>query len=76
MIDVAYKCRCMSREAGLHVRDFNPGETVQQWMEGPLRMSVSLDHSKRAPRCDMLITEYVALPFELDKAPVKKIILQ
>lgn len=63
-ISIGYKCRCMSREVECGVRGRNIGESIKDYIEGPIRMSITLDHKQRSPRCEELITEYVALPFD------------
>ena len=63
-ISVGYKCRCMQREVECGVRGRKFGETNQQYIEGPIRAAISEDHKLRSPKCQELITLYVALPFD------------
>ncbi len=71
-ISIGYKCKCMGREVECGVRGRLIGESVKAYIEGPIRMAISTDHAKRAPRCRELITEYVALPFDAN-APEENI---
>ncbi len=66
-ISIGYKCRCMGREVECGVRGRAIGETIKAYIEGPIRMAITMDHSKRSPRCAELVTEYVALPFDANE---------
>lgn len=77
-ISIGYKCKCMAREVECGVRGRMIGETIKTYIEWPIRIAISLDHSKRAPKCRELITEYVALPFDAneDESPPPRNLLQ
>jgi hypothetical protein len=61
MIDITYKCRCMSAEATFQVRNRVEGEDIATWMYDVQR-KMGEDHTKRSPLCLATKVEYAKIP--------------
>lgn len=64
MIEIRYKCRCMSSEVELMVRERTGSENVVEWMETVVRPALGEDHQKRSPLCVSNAVDYLKIPFD------------
>jgi hypothetical protein len=63
MMDVTYKCACMSKEATVVVPDRHPKGDLMEWME-LVQHCIGVDHRARSPICVATAMEYAKIPFD------------
>jgi hypothetical protein len=69
MIELRYKCGCMSEETTLMVRERRAHEDIIRWMDFVVRPALGIDHQKRSPLCRADKVEYLKVPVE-DEKPI------
>jgi hypothetical protein len=59
---IIYKCRCMSRDAEVEVRDRRDDEDIIEWMETAVSPALGAYHIRNHPMCRATKSEYVKIP--------------
>lgn len=62
-LELLYKCRCMTEEKSLYMRERKPDEDIINYMEDVQR-KVGAEHKKLSPLCRATALEYLKLPVE------------
>lgn len=69
VIEVKYKCACMSTEAEVMVRERAPGEDAPAWLQSAVVPEISRDHRRRSPLCVAAKVDHLLIPIQ-DDVPV------
>lgn len=66
MIEISYKCKCMSAEAKVSVIPRDPKRDVVEWMQTIVQPTLGYDHKTRSPGCTRPAMEYAKIPIDKD----------
>lgn len=69
MINLTYKCACMSCDAIVDVPERPPGSDLMLWM-GVVTATIAMDHGTRSPRCRSTAMQYVKTPLVDTDVPI------
>lgn len=67
MIEIRFKCGCMSAESSFEVRDRRDDEDVVDWMKQAVEPAMGEFHSRTSPLCRRHKCEYIMIPDESER---------
>lgn len=70
MIKIEFKCECMSRPAGVFVRERWPLEAIEDYMKSVVQEQLSFAHFMLSPTCVASKMDYVKIPISKDGGPI------
>jgi len=62
MIEIRFRCLCMSEEKGVHVRWRKPGEDLSAWMKKIVQPALGDAHKALSPSCPLRVLKYAKVP--------------
>lgn len=63
LIEISYRCGCMSAFASIYVEERGAGEDLMIFM-GRVQEALGSDHRKKRPICTATTVDEVKIPFE------------
>lgn len=62
MIQIPYKCRCMTEEATVSVPARRADVDIVTWVQLTVVGAVTVDHRRRSPLCRSTTMEFIKIP--------------